>query len=316
MARRREQHGIVKAPGTPEVLEPHDRVQLDALLRRDPAANLFALSWLESYGVRPNRPDLFHFRGFRDATHHLGAAALVITQRLALLEAEDPAQAAALGRWYGGGEGGYDFHHIMSASRCVAPFWAAYREARGGLEARLEADQRMYVLTPRRWGVGGRGALRPTTVGVAAMEDLEPLLLASALMHKEETQEDPLEREAETFRNHVRHRIESGRSFVLFDQARRLIFKADVSAQCSEGIQISGVYTAPWMRGRGVATRAMFDICQQLFDRGCRRISLYVNAQNGVARRVYERVGFEFHCDYQTIFLHREDAGQPRTARD
>ena len=108
---------------------------------------------------------------------------------------------------------------------------------------------------------------------------------------------------AAQFRRHVEHRLENGRTFAWFDEHRRLLFKADVSAQSSWGAQISGVYTPPAWRGQGIATRGMREVCAILLDRGCPRITLYVNRTNAPALKVYQRVGFEFHSDYQTVFV-------------
>ena len=115
--------------------------------------------------------------------------------------------------------------------------------------------------------------------------------------------EDPLEKDANHFRRHVEHRIDNGRTYVWFDQHRRLLFKADISAQGSWGAQISGVYTPPALRGNGIATAAMTQICDALFDRGFPRATLYVNRTNEAARRVYAKVGFRYHTDFQTVFI-------------
>jgi predicted GNAT family acetyltransferase len=99
------------------------------------------------------------------------------------------------------------------------------------------------------------------------------------------------------------YRIETDRTLVWFDDHQRLIFKADVSAQSRYGAQISGVYTAPAMRGQGLGTRAMIDVCEALFRRGIPRVTLYVNQDNHAAHRVYDKVGFQHHCAYQTVFV-------------
>jgi predicted GNAT family acetyltransferase len=170
----------------------------------------------------------------------------------------------------------------------------------------LVRDQELYLLTRDAWlsrlseppaaDFGGH-------VRQASPEDVHSIFWASARMHAEETLEDPLERNASHFRRHVEHRIENGRTYAWFDDHRRLLFKADVSAQSPWGAQISGVYTPPSLRGQGIATRAMYDVCDALFERGFPRVTLYVNRTNKAARRVYEKVGFGYHTDYQTVFV-------------
>ncbi|MFB6351620.1 MAG: GNAT family N-acetyltransferase [Bradymonadaceae bacterium] len=292
----------------PELLFERHHDEIRTFLRRRIPANLFALCWLENHGVRPlSDPELFAFRGIRNGEGELRAVSLVITERLALIDALEPELARRFGRWFY--INGIAFDHVVSTADSVEPFWEAYCEAAGRASdelARLIRDQTMFVLKRADWYeriVEQRERPEPSEIRYAALRDLDPLFLASAHMHREETLEDPLEEDPDTFRNHVRHRVESNRSFVWFDQNRRLIFKADLSAQGEAGVQISGVYTDPQLRGRGIATRGMYDICSRLFDEGVPRIVLYVNRDNAPAKRVYRKVGFEEYTDYQTVFV-------------
>ena len=304
-------HG--RADGRVELLgvEHHDEVR--AMLERDIPRNLFMLSWAENYGLcAPTRPDLFHYCGLR-VGGRLAGVVLVITDRLTLLDVLDEAAARRLGEHYR--EGRFHFEHVVSARNCVGPVWDAYASG-GYASARLDREQELYVLDRELWEARGRdldkAGATPDPGGegharLARPDDVDAVFWASARMHAEETLEDPLERDADHFRRHVEHRIDHDRTYVWFDDHRRLLFKADVSAQSGYGAQISGVYTPPALRGRGLATRGMIDICQALFDRGFPRITLYVNRDNEAARRVYQKVGFVFHAPYQTVFV--EDFG-------
>ena len=272
-------------------------------LSRDVVSNIFMLSWLENYGVTaPGRPDLFHFRTLRLDDELVGVA-LVITERLLLLSTTDAEVARRLGSWHR--DHGFRLEHVVSQRQCVAPFWASYSTA-PDVRARLVRDQELYSLARADWL-----RVRPQrpatelsgTAQLARLDDVHAIFWASAAMHTEETLEDPLERDAEHFRRHVEHRIDHGRTYAWFDEHRRLLFKADISAQSPWGAQISGVYTPKALRGNGIATVAMHDICESLFGRGFSRVTLYVNRSNHAARRVYEKVGFRFHTDYQTIFV-------------
>lgn len=273
-----------------------------AYLGRDPVSNLFKLSWLENYGIcAPGRPDLFHFRAVRNADRLMGVA-LLITNRLALLHTEDAQTARTLGRWHR--DRGVRLEHIVSRRQSVTPFWNEYG-ASPDVRARLVRDQELYAIERNAWIA--QGPPPPNrfegNVRLARHADVPAIFLASARMHAEETLEDPLERDAAHFRRHVEHRIENGRTYAWFDDHRRLLFKADISAQSPWGAQISGVYTPPALRGQGIATRGMFDVCEALFQRGFPRVTLYVNRTNAAARRVYEKVGFDYHTDYQTVFV-------------
>jgi RimJ/RimL family protein N-acetyltransferase len=294
--------------GDPVHLTESDHAAIVEHLSDRVAANLFQLCWLENHGVQPlKQREVFAFRGMRSAEAGLRAVSLVITRQLAMIEAATPDLARRFGRWYR--HRGIEFEHIVSADDCVRPFWEGYR--RGGdavLEPRLNRGQTMYEYRRQAWGSTvdrpGETDRADTGVRLATEQDLEPLYLASARMHREETLEDPLRKDPGGFRSHVEHRVANNRSFVWFDR-HRLIFKADISARGQRGVQISGVYTAPERRGQGLATRAMFDICDRLFEGGAPRIVLYVNDDNRPARRVYDKVGFEAAADYRTIFVDR-----------
>lgn len=295
--------------GAVVTLGPEHKALLAAFLERDIPLNLFALSWLDNYGTVSTRPGTFHFRGILSSAGQLEAMALVITNRLLLLDARRESFARYMGTWYC--EAAFHFQHIVSSTQNVEPFWDAYVMAShhtGGapLAARLISPQRMYVLTRQRWmqEVNDTQSMSAATaLREARMEELDAVFLASARMHREETLEDPLEHNPDVFRNHVSHRIQMSRCFVWFDEHRRLLFKADISAQSRYGVQLSGVYTAPQFRGQGVATRAMSALCRAMFARGWPRITLYVNTQNEPARRLYERIGFRYYDDYKTIFV-------------
>ena len=294
-------------PGSaPKLLSTRHHDAIVELLCDEIPSNLFQLCWLGNHGVRPlGQPDLFSFRGYPVDQDKLGAVSLVITGRLLLIYARTSELAEAFGRWYR--DRGMRFEHVVSPASSVEPFWRAYAGPQDGgdIRARLNRGQSMYVLEPNAWSAedsAAAGSAVPDGLRYATSDDMEDVYAASARMHHEETLEDPIQTKPREFRRHVRHRINSDRSFVWYD-GDELIFKADVSAQGHFGVQISGVYTTPERRGQGVATRGMHHICRHLFDREVPRIVLYFNDNNGAARRVYERVGFSYYTDYQTIFV-------------
>ena len=306
--------GNTDADGGPRILSERHHRDLYEFLCEDIPSNLFQLCWLENHGVvAERRPDLFHFAGLHGAGGGLTSSSLAVTHRLALVYASDQEAARRLGRWYR--RQGFVFEHIVSADASVTPFWEAYRGPPDEAEvsARLNRSQKLLVMDSERWASeiepNRRPDYEPTGVGLADPDQLEAIYLASAQMHREETLQDPLQHDPETFRRHVRHRIESGRTFVWFDESRHLLFKADISARGSLGAQLSGVYTTPSQRGQGIATRALFDICEELFEAGLPRVTLYVNAENRAALRVYEKVGFEIHTDFRTVFIETDESG-------
>lgn len=285
-----------------QYLGPQHLDETLAFLGRDVVQNIFMLSWADNYGMTASHhPDLFHFAGVR-VDRKLVAVALSVSGRLMLLDSTDAVATACLGRWYR--QARMRFEHVVSAQHVVTPFWETYSDRGRYLQARLDRAQHLLVLERKDWAALGQTRTHtPSNLRFARRGDLDAVFLASAKMHAEETLEDPLEQDAQQFRRHVLYRIETDRTLVWFDDHQRLIFKADVSAQSRYGAQISGVYTAPTMRGQGLGTRAMIDVCEALFRRGIPRVTLYVNQDNHAAHRVYDKVGFQHHCAYQTVFV-------------
>lgn len=276
-------------------------------LERDVVSNLFALSWLENYGIVPSKPGVFHYQGVFDERGELSAVSLVIADRLVLFDATDAESLERLAKHYA--DKMYHFHHVVSVRTLVDMFWDTYSDhsTLPQLRARLHSPQCMYVLTRARWQTWTQAQhFEPTPLREARITEVDPVYFASATMHREETFEDPLKENPEVFRHHVRHRIEMGRTFVWMDHWNRLAFKADLSAQSRYGVQLSGVFTQPTFRNQGIATRAMASLCHILMHRGVPRITLYVNQDNTAARRVYEKIGFEYHDQYKTIFVSKQ----------
>ncbi len=290
-------------PDVPVMLSPKHLDEVLAFLSHDVVRNMFMLSWADNYGIAaPGQPDLFHFSGLRKGSR-LTAVALVITGRLLLIDSDDDDSTRQIAQWYRRAH--FQFEHIVSAREVVTPFWQTYGDSASFATARLDRFQQLFAVERRAWLglLPTRVDHMPSPLKLATQADIESVFLASARMHEEETLEDPLQRDPGHFRRHVMHRIETDRTWVWFDEHRRLLFKADVSAQSRYGVQVSGVYTLPIMRGQGIATRAMVDMCDALFKRGFPRIVLYVNEDNLAARRVYQKVGFSFHCLYETVFI-------------
>lgn len=292
-------HPEFNAPRPVQLRNRHRRELYDFLLEQIDA-NLFPFSWLKNHGVQPNRISNFNFWAYLNDDGALQSVALNIADRLLMLDARRQQDARSFGVFFR--RKPYRFHHIVSRTKSVAPFWEVYANPLlpGAPKARLIQDQLLYRLTPATF-TRQRQPLSKLRPGKSS--EIDPIFLASAQMHREETGEDPLQNDPDTFRRHVRHRLTMGRTFVWFDDNRHLLFKADISIQCAQGAQISGVYTSPHHRNKGIATRALCDLCAHQFDQGLPLLTLYVNETNAPALKVYHRLGFELSSPYQTIFV-------------
>ncbi len=135
-----------------------------------------------------------------------------------------------------------------------------------------------------------------------------PLVLpASIAMFTEEVGYDPM-----SFGNSYMHRasglIRAGMTYIKLGstadgRAQRVIFKADVGALAGGVAQIQGVWVAPDMRGRGLASTCMASVVRQVHATFSPLISLYVNDYNYSAVHVYQRVGFKVVGEWATVLM-------------
>lgn len=124
---------------------------------------------------------------------------------------------------------------------------------------------------------------------------------------KEEVGYDP-SAHSNSYLLRTRSLIRHGRTYIKLsedaDGEPRVVFKADVGALAGGVAQIQGVWTAPDMRGQGIASAALASVIRQLReDPQIQHISLYVNHYNLPALRVYEKLGFKHVSDWATIQL-------------
>jgi GNAT superfamily N-acetyltransferase len=146
---------------------------------------------------------------------------------------------------------------------------------------------------------------------LATLDDLDLVTRASSRAHLEEMGEDPFARNPEAFLGRVARMILEERVYVL-READTLVFKAELSALCPLGAQISGVYTDPPQRNRGIARRGTVEITRRVLE-ATPAVCLFVREDNPPALRAYERGGFRHLSDYRTLFF--EDPSGPRRLR-
>lgn len=150
--------------------------------------------------------------------------------------------------------------------------------------------------------VAGDPGVRP-----ARLEELPLVLPASIAMFTEEVGYDPM-----SFGNTYMHRanglIRAGMTYIKLGPTadgagQRVIFKADVGALAGGVAQIQGVWVAPDMRGRGLASAGMASVVRQVHATFIPLISLYVNDYNVSAVQVYQRVGFKVVGEWATVLM-------------
>lgn len=169
-----------------------------------------------------------------------------------------------------------------------------------GWRVRLEREQVYLSLAAGSLTSGEREpALRP-----ARREDYSFLYESGADLRAEELLEDPRATDPIAFARRVEEECRDGWTWLVRD-AQGLAFRAGLSALTRDAAQVSGVYVPPDRRGRGLATRALRELCARLLERA-RHVCLFVNTVNTPAIALYQRLGFGSHAAWRSVFLVRD----------
>lgn len=134
-------------------------------------------------------------------------------------------------------------------------------------------------------------------------EELELVFPACVHMFRDEVGVDPLAGGmGSAYRERVADSIRSGRSFARIVDGV-VEFKTEIGAVSSAAAQLQGVWVAPHLRGRGLAVPGVAAVAAIVLAEVAPAVELYVNDFNLPAIRTYERVGFDHHDTFATVFF-------------
>lgn len=179
------------------------------------------------------------------------------------------------------------------------------RLEREGVRPRLIRDQWYMAID--------RGRIAPfdrlEALGRARREDYDLVYQSGALLRAEELDEDPRVSDPFGYAKRVEEECRDGYTHLWVDE-EGLCFRASVSALTPEAAQVSGVFTPPTRRNRGLARRGLSELCSRLLERSA-AVCLFVNDFNAPAISLYRRLGFETRSPWASAFY--EGTGEPRT---
>ena len=188
-------------------------------------------------------------------------------------------------------------HMILGEQERVEEFWYNYQT--GGQHMRLACREFLFEL---RYPV----KVDPEVSGLrlARLDELDLVVPIQAQMAQEESGINPLETDAEGFRQRCQRRIEQGRTWVLVADGE-LLFKADIISDTQEVTYLEGVWTNEKLRGSGLGVNCLSQLTRTLLQRS-KAVSLLVDERNMRAQAFYRKCGFRFLTTYDTIFLEQE----------
>lgn len=188
-------------------------------------------------------------------------------------------------------------HLVMGEAEPVERFWHFYAGEEGG---RPRFTRRVGMLE-RRADAADDGepvkGLRPATLA-----DLAFVMTIQAEMVAEESGTNPLESDRLGFHVRCARRVERGRVWVCVIEGRP-VFKADVIAETREAAYLEGVYVSPDLRGRGLGSRCLAQMCRALHRAGTKAVCLFADERNERAQRFYERAGFGNAGPYLILYF-------------
>ena len=266
--------------GTPvRVLDDRELDAVRDLLDRDPVANVFVSSRIESAGLDPWRlgAEVWGFvAGGRLAALCYAGANLVPVGASADACQGFADKARRQGRRCSSIVGPRD--QVALLWSLLEPTWGPARDVRPHQPLMAISDAPKIAPDPlvRR--------VRP--------DELDILYPACVAMFTEEVGISPSNGDGGSlYRARVGELISQGRAFARIEDGR-VVFKAEVGAATQEACQIQGVWVDPALRGRGFANGGMAAVVAQAQATVAPVVSLYVNDFNTPARAAYTTVGF------------------------
>ncbi len=264
----------------PEVLE---------FLKMRPVHTVVMTSFIQSNGLESvaNRGV---FYGCRTAQGELKGVALIGHTTLVEAHSDESLKAFALIAR----QSPTPIHIMMSHGSAIETFWRYYTG--DNRPARLVCTELLFELNfpfsvqSCEWNVR-----------LAVAEELEQIAVAHDEVAFIESGVSPLLKDREGFLKRCLKRIQTGRTFVVFENGK-LVFKADIVAETSDVAYLEGIYVAPEYRGKGISAACLSKLGQRLLER-VDNVCLLSNVEFTGAHRSFLKAGFKNTDCCRTIFV-------------
>lgn len=264
---------------------------VEALLARDPTANLFPRALIETAGFSRHSNELWLGAWERPASGPVGLAAVALIAghggprgRLVVpAGAEEGAAALAV-----------PVSRVTPVGRIIGPRGPADALAAslGGAPFRVAYAQRQYLCQAP--SEGARLPLRQARAG-----ELSQMVAMAAAMEAEDLGVDPRLQDEAGHRDQVERALQGGR-VIVGEQGGQIVFKVDVGLVSRHGALVGGTWVPPAHRGRGLATAGMRALASLLLQ-ATPLVALHVNEENRAAVRCYEAAGFQRSAAYRLL---------------
>ena len=269
-------------------LADHNRQEALDFLSRRPLNTVILSGWLREHGVvNPLNRGVFY--GCRDTYGDLTGIALV--GRNTFFEAHSDESIKAFAECM---RACPDARMVFAEEEELARFWNHY--VRNDESPRLACGELLISIcrVPN-------DADDDVDLSLATGQELDQIVAAHAELVLSETGIDPLESDADGFRNRCARRVEQGRVWVWMKNGE-LIFKTDIISATPEAIYIEGLWVHPSERGKRISRQGLITLCRRLLT-GSNAICGFVDRNNAAARSLYCSVGFVETNRYAKIYL-------------
>ncbi|HZT11732.1 MAG TPA: GNAT family N-acetyltransferase [Candidatus Baltobacteraceae bacterium] len=268
------------------LVRAHERATL-AYLARAPYDNVF-LSWL----IASDRSNATRSALFVCFDRGGGVCGVAFFGRQVVLAASDDEAIEA----FASVAPGYRAERmIVGPKPVVDAFWA--RVAPWHAAARIERESQPVLAVDRRSLRGSRGEV---IVRRARPSEWQSVAYNSAKMIEHELEYDPRSFSAE-FNANVRMMIDRGLWWV-GEKDGELCFFCNAGPHSPQTLQLQGIWTPPPLRGKGLASCALYGVCEELLGE-VPSLSLYVNGFNEPALALYRRLGFIQVGEFKTLLF-------------